>query len=109
MDDRTVGWSRWKQFLSLSKEGRFWQYGQLVVVAVLGLSISVLFWGRTADQCLEDRRPAPLKEDARNLSKTLTASEAVPESEDRRGEADGDGLFFEILDAYAHLRQETPG
>lgn len=25
------------------------------------------------------------------------------------GEADGDGLFFEILDAYAHLRQETPG
>lgn len=25
------------------------------------------------------------------------------------GESDGDGLFFEILDAYAQLRQESPG
>mmetsp|Transcript_29330 Transcript_29330/g.66082 ORF Transcript_29330/g.66082 Transcript_29330/m.66082 type:complete len:119 (+) Transcript_29330:94-450(+) len=108
-----VSWAPWlARLLSPTKEGRIRHLGQLVVVTVLGLAVSVLVWGRPADQHLADDRPhsAP---DQQGSSRGCTAQEAKDQASAEPGgwrtDSGGeDDLFFDILDAYAAVRQHSP-
>mmetsp|Transcript_67962 Transcript_67962/g.162227 ORF Transcript_67962/g.162227 Transcript_67962/m.162227 type:complete len:109 (-) Transcript_67962:44-370(-) len=96
----------WAQLGSFGKDGRLRQLGLpgLLVTALLGLSLSVLVWGRT-DQCLQDRRPEPSpKEAPRSLGHACHTPQA-PQAPAAPGE---DEVFWDILNQYQDLMQDSP-